>query len=174
MPKARQRATVLVGHSGAGPLLAAVGDAVNRANGYLFVDAGLPSPGASRLLSAPAELAAQLRQMARDGWLPPWSQWWSSQELAGLLPNADVRARFGASCPPLPLAMFEEVHPPAPSWPESPCGYLRLSEAYQATADGARTLGWPVIELAGHHLSVLTDPDLVVNPLLDLLAQFRH
>ncbi len=88
--------------------------------------------------------------------------------------DADVRVRFAAGCPRLPLAMFEEVHPPAPSWPDSPCGYLRLSDAYQEQADRARELGWPVIELASHHLSVLTDLELVVDPLLDQFAQLQR
>jgi hypothetical protein len=44
---------VLAGHSGAGPLLPAVGAALRAggrpAGGYLFCDAGLPLPAASRL-----------------------------------------------------------------------------------------------------------------------------
>ncbi len=170
----RGRPTILVGHSGAGPLLAAMGDAIGHVDGYVFVDAGLPEPGTSWFEAVPAELAAQLRGMARDGWLPPWSQWWSQQDLLEFLPHADVRERFAAGCPRLPLAMFEEVHPPAPSWPSRPSGYLRLSDAYQAEADRARALGWPVIELASHHLAVLSDPDLVIDPLLDLVARLQR
>jgi hypothetical protein len=39
------RPAVLVGHSGAGPLLAAAGAMITQVRGYLFVDAGLPIPG---------------------------------------------------------------------------------------------------------------------------------
>src|SRR5260370_20389685 len=36
---------VLIGHSGAGPLLAAAGAIIEQVCGYIFVDAGLPTPG---------------------------------------------------------------------------------------------------------------------------------
>src|SRR5216684_4836888 len=37
---------ILIGHSGAGPLLAAAGALIGRVRGYVFADAGLPAPGA--------------------------------------------------------------------------------------------------------------------------------
>ena len=169
-----QRWTVLVGHSGAGPLLGAVADAVESVCGCVFVDAGLPTPGMSWFQTVPAELAEQLRGTARDGWLPPWSEWWGPEALEELLPDARVRARFAAGCPRLPLAMFEEPLPPAPHWQDRPGAYLRLSDAYQEPAERARELGWPVTELASHHLAVLTEPQLVINPLLDLVAELQR
>jgi len=69
-------AVVLVGHSGAGPLLAQVGFARRAARGvvggYLFLDAGLPRPGraASRLDLMTGEdpvLAAELRAALEAG-----------------------------------------------------------------------------------------------------------
>ncbi len=169
-----QAKTVLVGHSGAGPLLAAVGDALGDVDGYVFVDAGLPTPGKSWFETVPSELAAHLRGMARDGWLPPWSQWWGPDELAELLPDGEARERFAAGCPALPMAMFEEARPSSPGWADRPGAYLRLSDAYQQEADQARALGWPVIEVVGHHLSILTDPTAVIAPLLDLVGRFRR
>jgi len=70
--------------------------------------------------------------------------------------------------------MFEEVHPQTPGWPDAPCGYLRLSEPYQEPAARARALGWPVIELASHHLAVLTEAAAVVEPLLELVDQLER
>lgn len=166
-----QGPTVLVGHSGAGPLLGAMADAVDDACGCVFLDAGLPAPGMSWFETAPAELADQLRGIARDGWLPPWSDWWGPDALAELVPDARVRARFAAGCPPLPLAMFEEAGPSAPGWQDRPGAYLRLSEAYQEPAEHARGLGWPVVELASQHLGVLTEPKLVAGALLDLVTE---
>lgn len=165
---------ILVGHSGAGPLLAAAGQALDRVEGYLFVDAGLPFPGQNWLQTAPPELAEQVRAMTKGGWLPPWSQWWGADALAEVLPDPEVRKRFAADCPRLPLAMFEEVHPGAPGWPDAPCGYLRLSEAYQEPAEQAKVLGWPVTELDSHHLAMVTDPDLFAGPLLDLVRQLKR
>jgi hypothetical protein len=72
------------------------------------------------------------------------------------------------------MAVFEETQPPAPGWPDAPCGYLRLSDAYQEPAERAKALGWPVIELPSHHLAVLTDPEQVVGPLLDLVRQIQR
>jgi hypothetical protein len=112
-----------------------------------------------------------LRTIGRDGWLPPWSDWWSPDELARLLPDPMVRARFVRLCPRLPLALFEEVLPEVPEWPDAPCAYLQLSEDYRKPCDEARRLGCPVIELASHHLGLMTDPETVSDALLELVGQ---
>jgi hypothetical protein len=169
------RPAILIGHSGAGPLLAAAGALVDQVRGYIFVDAGLPVPGQTWMETVPPELAAQLREMADDqGWLPPWPQWWGDEALAELIPDPAARRRFAAGCPRLPLAMFEEVHPPAPRWPDAPAAYLQLSEAYGDQAAKARELGWPVAERISHHLVPLTDSALVAESLRELLDQLRQ
>ena len=172
---ARGRPVVLIGHSGAGPLLATADSMLReRARGYVFVDAGLPTPGRSWMETVPDDLAAQLRTMADpQGWLPPWSQWWGDEELAALVPDAVLRRRFVAGCPRLPLAMFEETHPPAPEWPTAPGGYLQLSEAYEADAARAKELGWPVIQQPSDHLALLTQPDVVAAEILRLIGRLE-
>ena len=163
---------ILIGHSGAGPLLAAAGAAIGQVRGYLFVDAGLPTPGQTWMETVPPELADQIRGMADDqGWLPPWPQWWGDEALAVLIPDPSARRRFAAGCPRLPLAMFEEVHPPAPQWPDAPAAYLQLSEAYEDQAARARELGWPVTERMSHHLAPLTHSALVADSLHELLGR---
>jgi hypothetical protein len=165
---------ILIGHSGAGPLLAAAGTIIDQVRGYIFVDAGLPTPGQSWMETAPPELAAQLRGMAdNQGWLPPWPQWWGDETLTELVPDPATRRHFAADCPRLPLAMFEEVHPPVPKWPQAPAAYLQLSEAYEDQTATARELGWPVAERVSHHLAPLTDPALVAESLRELLGQLR-
>ena len=160
---------ILIGHSGAGALLAPAGLAADRVHGYLFVDAGLPIPGRSQMSTMPSDLADQLRQMAdRDGWLPPWPQWWGDDALAELIPDAGTRQRFAAECPRLPLGLFDEV---LPEGRHAPGAYLRLSEAYDEPAALARERGWPLIELASHHLAPLTDPAIVADAVLDLLSR---
>ncbi len=165
---------ILIGHSGAGPLLAAAGGMIGEGvRGYIFVDAGLPTPGQAWMQTVPPELAAQLREMAdAQGWLPPWPLWWGDEALAELLPDPAVRQAFAAGCPRLPLAMFEEVHPPAPSWPDAQAAYLQLSEAYEDQAAKARKLGWPVAELESHHLAMLTEPGRIAGSLHDLIRRF--
>jgi hypothetical protein len=163
---------VLIGHSGAGPLLAAAGAILGQVRGYIFVDAGLPAPGRSWMDTVPPELAAQVREMAdAQGWLPPWPQWWGEEELAALLPDPAVRKDFVAGSPRLPMAMLEEPHPPAPGWPNAPGGYLQLSEAYEDDAAAARRLGWPVRRQLSHHLGLLTEPGQVAREVRKLISQ---
>lgn len=165
---------ILIGHSRAGPLLATAGTMLGeRARGYVFVDTRLPAPGRSWMDTVLPEFAARLRDMADpQGWLPPWPQWWGGEsELAALLPDPAVRQRFTAGCPRLPLAMLEEAYPPAPGWPNAPCGYLQLSEAYGGDAARARELGWPVRQQLSHHLGLLTQPGQVARDIRTLIGQ---
>jgi pimeloyl-ACP methyl ester carboxylesterase len=164
---------ILIGHSRAGPLLATAGAMLGeRARGYVFVDARLPAPGRSWMETVQPDLAGRLREMADpQGWLPPWPQWWGGEELAALLPDPAVRQRFAAGCPRLPMAMLEEIHPPAPGWPAASGGYLQLSEAYEDDAARARELGWPVRQHLSHHLALLTEPGQVARELRTLLGQ---
>ena len=167
------RPAVLIGHSGAGPLLATAGMMLAEGvRGYVFVDAGLPTPGRSWMETVPPDLAAQLRAMADpQGWLPPWSQWWGDEELAALVPDPAVRQHFATGCPRLPLAMFEEIHPSVPGWPNASGGYLQLSEAYEDEAARASELGWPVRKRLSHHLALLTEPGQVAREVRKLAGR---
>ena len=164
---------VLIGHSRAGPLLAAAGAMLGEGiRGYVFVDARLPAPERSWMETVQPGLAARLREMADpQGWLPPWPQWWGEEELAMIVSDPDVRRRFVAGCPRLPLAMLEEMYPSAPGWPDAPCSYLQLSEAYEEQAARARELGWPVIQQLSHHLALLTEPDEVAREVRKLIGR---
>lgn len=164
---------ILIGHSRAGPLLDAAGIILGpRVRRYVFVDARLPAPGRSWMETVRPDLAARLREMADpQGWLPPWPQWWGDNELAALVPDPAVRQRFAAESPRLPIAMLEEIHAPAPAWPNAPGGYLQLSEAYADEAARARELGWPVRRRLSHHLALLTEPDRVARELRQLIGQ---
>jgi hypothetical protein len=145
-----------------------------QVRGYLLVDAGLPIPGQTWMQTVPPELAAQVREMADgQGGSQPWPRWWGDEAMAELIPDPAARRHFTAGCPPLPLTMFEEVHPPAPGWPDAPAAYLQLSEAYQDQAARARELSWPVAERMSHHLAPLTHAALVAESLHELLGQLR-
>jgi hypothetical protein len=150
---------VLVTHSGAGvfaPLLLR-GLAAGRGT-VVFVDAALPSraPGASVV---DAGFLPFLRDLARDGVVPPWPQWWPDEDLAPLFPDEATRRAVTAEAQPLPLSFYEETLPPLPDdWPPRRAGYLVFSEPYREQADEAARLGWPVRELPGGHLHMLVRP----------------
>ena len=166
---------VLVGHSGAGPLLGAVGNglrAVGRpAGGYLFCDAGLPEAGANRLdllAAEDSEMAAAFRvELERGGRFPTWSD--ANLEL--VVPDPAARAALVGSLRPRGLAFFTEPLPAAAGWPDAPCGYLRLSAVYDRWAEAAAAMGWPTGWLDAGHFHPLVDPDGVAAALLDLVER---
>jgi pimeloyl-ACP methyl ester carboxylesterase len=170
---------VLVGHSGAGYLLPALGLARRAARApvtaYVFLDAGLPPlRPATRLDQLRAEDPAYAEQLephlAAGGTFPDWSD----DDLRTLVPDDDLRAAVVKSVRPRTQEFFTEPLPVAPDWPEAPCGYLRLSPAYDVAARLARSRGWPVVDgpddRPGGHFAFLVDPDQVADDLMDLLS----
>ncbi len=167
------RSSILVGHSGSGPLLALIGrQLAHSVAGYLFVDAGLPT-GGSWFAHAPAELVDHLRALVRDDWLPPWTEWWEASDLAAELPDERQREDLAANLPTVPLAMFEETLPAIEGWPDAPCGYLRLSSGYDQEAGEAASLGWPVEVVQSTHLGILTEPTAVADRIRALLSKLE-
>jgi hypothetical protein len=166
---------VLIGHSGAGPLLAAVGAGLRAAGrpcaGYLFCDAGLPQDGANRLellaVEDPAMAEAFRAELEQGGRFPEWGD----AELAPLVPDPAARAALIGSLRPRGLAFFTEPLPPAAGWPDAPCGFLRLSAAYDTWAAAAAARGWPTAGLDAGHFHPLVDPDGVAAALLALAAR---
>jgi hypothetical protein len=158
---------VLVAHSGSGPLLPAIADGIaSEVAGLIFVDAGLPARAPSTPLAPPAMLA-RLRRRAVDGVLPPWSTWFGADAMRELLPDDSERAAVERELPSLPLEYFEEAAPTAAGWDRVPCGYVRLSEAYEEAAADAEARGWPVEAIDdGHHLSTCTAPERVAEAVL--------
>jgi pimeloyl-ACP methyl ester carboxylesterase len=159
---------VLVGHSGAGPLLPLIGAALRpRVACYVFVDAALPHPGKSRLdgFGDPAGMAA-FRAGAKDGVVPLWPD----AVLEPLIPDTDVRARFVADAQPMALQVYEEPLPGAPGWPEAPCAYLRFSDAYLREYVEAMRRGWLVRQWQAGHFDMLVEPARVAQTLVEMSA----
>lgn len=163
------RPLLLIAHSGAGPLLPAMGQGIGRpVAGYAFVDAALPGgDGQSRLdLFAPAA-AEQFRASAVDGKI---GDVWRNDDMlrtAGI-DDLKLRQRFAAEVPDVALSVYEEPLPVPAGWPDAPCGYLLFSAPYKADADEAPSRGWPFRELPGGHFHMLSDPPGVTEALLDL------
>lgn len=150
---------ILVGHSGAGPLLPSIAAEMSRPPARLvFVDAGVPPiSGETRLI--PDSFAEHLRALAHDGLLPPWSDWFGPGVIDGLLPDADRRAAVLADLPELPLSYFDASVAMPEGWSAAANGaYILLSEIYRPDADEAASRGWPIVELLGGHLDLVARP----------------
>ncbi|HEV3397664.1 MAG TPA: hypothetical protein VG693_00045 [Actinomycetes bacterium] len=171
----REGPLVLVGHRGAGPLLGAVGAGLaargEPAGGYLFCDAGLPEDGATRLdllAAEDPEMAAAFRaELERGRRFPAWTD----AELEPLVPDPAARAALVGSLRPRGLEFFTEPLPAAPGWPDAPCGFLRLSPAYDHWLAAAAARGWPTASLDAGHFHPLADPVAVADALLGLVAR---
>jgi pimeloyl-ACP methyl ester carboxylesterase len=161
---------VLIGHSGAGPLLPAFADALEDVvTGLVFVDAGLPTPGRSWRDTVPASLYAELKAVSREGQLPRWQRWFEPDPLVELVADEELRAEIADEAPEVPVAFLKELRPDV-DW-SGPAGYVALSAPYAADADAAAGLGWPVRRLESHHLAPATDPDPVAVAVLEVLGE---
>ncbi len=163
---------VLVGHSGAGPLLPEIGRQTHRpVTAFVFMDAGLPHGGRSRL----GEMAATDRafavqfgeQLACDGRYPTWTD----EQLRVVIPDARRRQQLLNELRPRGLPFFSEPLPIVTHWPDAPCAYLRFSPAYDRPAAQARKAGWPVRTFDGGHFHMLVDPTAVAVMLLDIVEE---
>lgn len=161
---------VLVGHSGAGPLLPLIASGMHPPPTRLvFVDAGLP-PDSGHAPLMPATYLSSLRVLAQDGVLPPWSEWFGPDVIETLVPDAERRAAVVASLPRVPLSYFEsQVHLPH-DWSAVDGAYILLSEAYRSDATAAASHGWPVIEMLGGHLDLVIHPAELADALTSVAA----
>ena len=160
---------VLVPHSNAGLFLPLIADGLEHAlAGTVFADASLPA-ATETTTAAEEEFLPFLRGLAgADGRLPRWTDWWSADDVAGLLPDPDVRQAVVAEQPRLPLDYYLQEIPQPAAWAASPCAYLLFSAAYEALAGQARDRGWPVAVTRGEHLHQVVDPGAVATAITEL------
>jgi hypothetical protein len=168
------RAVVLIGYSGAGALLPAIGRAIHqRVAAYVFLDGGLPAGGRNRLDTMADEgpdgaaFAIELASALEAGHRYPE---WTDEDLAPLVPDPERRRQLLAEVQPPSREFWTEPLPVVEPWPDAPCGFLQFSEAYQFAADKARSLRWPVRHLPGSHFHHLVDEHAVADALRALLA----
>jgi hypothetical protein len=163
---------VLVGHGGAGALLPAVRQLVNRPlYGTILVDSDIPQDGQSRLdrFSDPAAADA-LRQSAENGRLAVWGAADGDDMIAAPL----VREMFAAELRPTPLALYEEQIPVFAGWPDSPCGYIQFSPAYSAACQQAQANGWQTCILEGSHFHMLNRAGAVADALVEIVNAWEQ
>jgi len=157
---------ILVGHSGAGPLLPRIGTRI-RARALVFVDADIP-PEAGETALVPDEFLEFLRGLANGGVLPPWSEWFGPDSMRELIPDDRMREIVSAELPAVPLSYFETRVPVPAGWTSTPSGYVLLSEAYAEQASKAEASGWPVTRLRGAHLDIVTRPAEIADAILSV------
>lgn len=164
---------VLVLHSGAGQLAdhlaAQLDDLGHTVEATLFVDAGLPTRGRSRIAQLRLEdpqFADDLQALLRSGERFPD---WTDAELRELVPDGARRRRLLDGVRNLPAEYWEEPIP-AVDAPDHHRAVLLLSEGYGAVAEAAEKAGWPVVDLgAGNHFLALAEEELVCQAVLGLI-----
>jgi hypothetical protein len=161
---------VVVGHSGAGPLLPLIAcrlDAPPRLS--VFVDAGVPREQGDASL-VPDQFLGHLRQLAIEGRLPKWSEWFGPDAMRAIVPDPELREAIVAELPRLPLSYFEQHVPMPEGWADLRYAYILLSEPYRADAEAARSRGWYTAALPGAHLDIVTRPSEVADALVDAVT----
>jgi hypothetical protein len=163
---------VLVGHSGACPLLPVIGTAIDgTVTAYVLVDGDLPlvpGSGDSRLdllRAASPALAEELEALLEAGGSFPT---WGDEDLLEEIPDQRLRARVVAEVRPQPRQFWTEALPAIPGWPDAPCGYLELSPHYAAAGARAREQGWRYRHVRGGHFEMLVRPGDLAGAILEL------
>ena len=163
---------ILVAHSGAGPLLPAIRQPIpNPVHAYVFVDAGIPQPNATRLdlmRSEDVEWANEFqKQLEHGGRFPTWS----SEDLKQIIPDESLRAHMISELRPRGLDFFTEPIPVFDGWPDAPCIYIQLSEAYAWDAAQAKQKGWQTYTLDAGHFHMLVDAREVTDTIIDAASK---
>jgi len=148
---------VIVGHSGAGPLLALVARWSESVR-CVYVDAGFRKD---------AGVHPKLPLVERGtGVVPAWA---NDADLAGLIPDAATRQRLIQSIAPFPREYFAEGIPYRD--PPDRSVYLLLSRSYADVAATARARGWTVREVStANHYAMLAEPERLADELLEVRA----
>ncbi len=164
-------ALTLVAHSGAGPLLPAISRSIrNPVRNYVFVDAGIPVSGATRLdlmrLEDPEWAHEFQTELERGERFPRWS----AEALHEVVPNESLRRKLVSELHPRGIDFFSEPVPVFEGWPDSPCVYIQFSDSYKWDAAQARANGWPTYVLEAGHFHMLVEPEKVTQLIVDALG----
>lgn len=151
----------VIGHSGAGPFLPAIGAAISPAAVLVFLDAVVPPRSGS--YRTPDPMREMLDQQTASGTLERWINWWPPEVVAEILPDPSDREQLACDMPSLPRAFYDHDVAVPPRWSEQPCGYVQLSAAYDADRTEAIARGWPTQGLATTHLATFTEPSEVLE-----------
>lgn len=164
----KDTALTLVAHSGAGPLLPVIRQSIsNPIHAYVFVDAGIPRDGATRL---------DLMKLEDSNWAQEFQVYlegggrfpnWSSDDLREIIPEENVRDQLVVELRPRALDFFTESIPVFDGWPDALCVYILFSPPYQRAFVQAREAGWSTYELDAGHFHMLVDAKAVTDMIVD-------
>jgi hypothetical protein len=168
----RETLLTFVAHSGSGPLLPIIRQSLpNPVHAYVFVDAGIPRDGATRLdlmKSEDPEWTAQFQQeLERGGRFPAWS----IDDLQEVIPDESLRRQLVAQIHPRGLSFFTEPIPVFEGWPDAPCVYIRFSAPYEKPAAQAFQQGWITEEINAGHFHMLVDPGTVADRIIETVKR---
>jgi pimeloyl-ACP methyl ester carboxylesterase len=161
---------VVIGHSGAGAVLPAIGHRLaDRVRTLVFVDAIIPPAVGEHRASEP--FLDFLDDIVVDGLLPQWLDWWPPDVGTSLVPSPTDLDELRADMPRLHRSFYDDPVPVPPDWTSGPCAYLRSSPAYDDELRRAGEFGWPTATTDGSHLSVFTDPAAVFAAVRSLVRR---
>lgn len=162
----------LVAHSGAGPLLPVLRQAIpNPVYAYVFVDAGIPHPGTrlQMMKSEDSDWAEQFQKYLEEGGRFPN---WSSEDLSEILPDKNIREQLADDLHPRALDFFTEPIPVFAGWPNAPCVYILFSPPYKQAQAEAHQMGWQTYEREAGHFHMLVDPQAVTDIIVHAIHEF--
>jgi hypothetical protein len=138
----------------------------NPVEAYIFVDAGLPGNGATRLDLMNAEYPAWAAQFAKHlkkgGLFPDWS----FDDLEEIIPDPRLRRQMVAEIRPRGESFFTEPIPVFSGWPDAPCVYILFSPPYKQAEAQARQRGWITNSIEAGHFHMLVDPGAVADAMI--------
>ena len=166
---------VWVAHSGAGPLLPILRASIEHSVvAYVFVDAGIPRDGLSRL---------DLMRLQDRAWADQFHQallrgerfpTWDEDDLREVVPDDTLRRKMLAEVRPRSLEFFTEPIPVFTGWPDAPCAYIKFSEPYDWDFNQAKQAGWRVRHVNTGHFHMLVDPPAVTDMIVEAVRDSGH
>jgi Alpha/beta hydrolase family len=166
------RAPVLVGYSASTVLAAELATRLS-ARAVIFLDGDIP-PDQGPVLPGTERLRKRVSRLAdRDGSLPLWSEWWSSEEekaeigITALARDPVAFEQFRLDQPLMTLAWFDDAIN-LRSWEHVPAGYIQLSKYFDQAMSEAERRGWPTRRIQGTHLHPVLDPSQTAEAIIDV------
>ncbi len=163
---------VLVGHSGAGPILPIIRQNTKHTiKAYVFIDAGFPKNNESRLGLMKLQdrrWAENFHQELQKGKQFPT---WGEEDLREIIPNKEWRQQLILEIKPRKLPFFIEDIAVDAKWPDAPCIYIKFTSSYDWDMEQASQSGWYIRELNVGHFHMLVDPSGITNEIIEALQE---